>query len=50
MLEIMYCLYYNYTVNKLKREVCPLSEGTMKKIIKVSPSEMAKQDGSDNEI
>ena len=43
MLEIMYCLYYNYTVNKLKREVCPLSEGTMKKIIKVSPSEMAKQ-------
>lgn len=39
----MYCLYYNYTVNKLKREVCPLSEGTMKKIIKVSPSEMAKQ-------
>ena len=43
MLEIMHCLYYNYTVNKLKREVCPLSEGTMKKIIKVSPSEMAKQ-------
>lgn len=43
MLEIMYCLYYNYTVNKLKREVCPLREGTMKKIIKVSPSEMAKQ-------
>ncbi len=39
----MHCLYYNYTVNKLKREVCPLSEGTMKKIIKVSPSEMAKQ-------
>ncbi len=43
MLELMHCLYYNYTVNKLKREVCPLSEGTMKKIIKVSPSEMAKQ-------
>ncbi len=43
MLEIMHRLYYNYTVNTLKREVCPLSEGTMKKIIKVSPSEMAKQ-------